>query len=188
MKNTDLLFSIVKELCENELIYRHGRRVAKLACAIAQKMKYCNKGVKQVYFTAIVHDLGKIQLPKEVINKPGAFDDNERMIVRKHPKLGYSLLKDVKSGLIIAEAVLQHHERLDGSGYPFGLQAKDIHPVSRIIAVADVIDAMASEQVYRPALSIDKALEEIQEKSGLLYDPEIVAVSLSLIGKEEFCV
>lgn len=119
----------------------------------------------------------------EIVNKPGALDENERVLMRQHPELGYRLLKFVRSDLIVAEVALQHHERMDGSGYPFGLKAKEINPVSRIIAVADVIDTMVSPQVYRPALSLNKAVEEIKQNSGLLYDPEVVTAVLAVIKK-----
>jgi len=188
MKNIDSLFSIVKMLSENEAVYTHGRRVARLACAIAQEMSYSDADIKHIHFAAIVHDIGKIKIPQEILNKRGALDDNELTIMRKHPELGYHLLKDIKPESIVAEVVLQHHERLNGSGYPFGLHAKDINPVTRIIAVADVVDTMISPQVYRSTLTIDEALQEIQQNSGLLYDSEVVDVSLSLIEKGEFSV
>ncbi|MFA5350514.1 MAG: HD domain-containing phosphohydrolase [Candidatus Omnitrophota bacterium] len=181
MEDLRLLFLITKLLNKNKPILHHGGRVAKLAYAIGGKMKYCEAGLEHIRFAAIVHDIGKTQLPPGVINKPGALDENERVLIRRHAELGYRLLKFVKSDLIVAEVALQHHERLDGSGYPFGLKAKDINPVSRIIAVADVVDTMVSPQVYRPALSIKKALKEIKQNSGLLYDPEVVAATLAVI-------
>lgn len=188
MKKFDSLFSIVKMLGENEVVYTHGRRVARFACAIAQKMSYPDADIKHIHFAAIVHDIGKIQIPGGILNKCGALDDNEFAVMRKHPELGYHLLKDIRPESIAAEVALQHHERLNGSGYPFGLCAKDINPVTRIIAVADVIDTMASPQVYRPALGMDEAQQEIKQNSGLLYDSEVVAVSISLIEKGEFSV
>jgi putative nucleotidyltransferase with HDIG domain len=183
MKNIDSLFSIVKMLSENEAVYTHGRRVARLACAIAQKMSYSDADIKHIHFAAIVHDIGKIKVPGDILNKRGALNDKEFAIIKKHPELGYHLLKDIRPESIAAEVALQHHERLDGSGYPFGLRAKDINPVTRIIAVADVIETMVSPQVYRPALSINAVLEEIKQNSGLLYDFNVVAASLLLIKK-----
>ena len=186
MEDLRLLFLITKLLNKNKPILDHGRRVAKLACAIGQRMKYCQAGLEHIRFAAIVHDIGKTQLSPEVVNKPGKFNENERVLIRRHPELGYRLLKFLRSDLIAAEVALQHHERMDGSGYPFGIKAKNINPVSRIISVADVVDTMVSPQVYRPALSMNKAFEEIKQNSGLLYDPQVVAVSLSLIEKREF--
>ena len=166
----------------------HGKRVAKLACAIAKELKYCADGIEYIRFAAVVHDIGKLQVPAAIINKPGPLNADELLLIRKHPELGYHLLQSVDSDNIVADVVLQHHERLDGSGYPFGLRTKDINPVARIITVADVFDTMISAQVYRPALTMGEALQEIKQNSGLLYDPEVVAVSLPLIEKGEFSV
>ncbi len=188
MKSLDSLFLIVKMLGENEVVYTHGRRVARFACAIAQKMSYPDADIKHIHFAAIVHDIGKIQIPGGILNKCGALDGNEFEIMKKHPELGYHLLKDIRPESMAAEVALQHHERLNGSGYPFGLCANDVNPLTRIIAVADVVDTMVSPQVYRPALTIEDALQEIKQNSGLLYDSEVVAVSLTLIEKDEFRV
>jgi putative nucleotidyltransferase with HDIG domain len=187
MEGFDQLLSIAKLLSKNESVFVHGKQVAEFACAIAKKMQYCENGIKHILLAAMFHDIGKLQLPAEVVNKPGALDKDELLLIRKHPEIGYRLLRDIKPELIIAEAALQHHERMDGSGYPFGLNARDISPVARIIAVADVIDVMIYPQVYRPALGIDEALREIRKNSGLLYDSEVVSVSSALIEDGEFC-
>ncbi|MFA6357675.1 MAG: HD domain-containing phosphohydrolase [Candidatus Omnitrophota bacterium] len=181
MEDLRLLFLITKLLNKNTPILNHGRRVAKLACAIGEKMRYCQEGLEHIRFAAIVHDIGKTQLLAEIVNKPGAFDENERVLIRKHPELGYRLLKYVRSDLIVAEVALQHHERMDGSGYPFGLKAKNINPVSRIITVADVIDTIVSPQVYRPALTLDEAMQEIKQNSGLLYDSEVAQAAVAIL-------
>ena len=183
MEDLNILFFVVKLLNKNKQVFMHGKRVAKLACAIAQEMKYCDDGIQQIRLAAIAHDIGKIQLPVEIINKPGVLDGNELAIIRKHPELGHRLLQDVNSDNIVADVALQHHERLDGSGYPFGLRARDINPVARIISIADVFDTMVSSQVYRPALAMDVALQEIKQNSNLLYDSEIVAAALVAIEK-----
>ena len=182
MKNLDSLFLITGMLNKNEQIFIHGKRVAGIACAIAEKMQYCDKGIRQIRLAAFFHDIGKIEVPEEILNKPGVLNESELAIVRRHPELGYQLLKDIKPESIAAEVVLQHHERLDGSGYPFGLRVKDINPVTRIISVADVIETMVSPQVYRPALSMDVALQEIKQNSGLLYDTKVVDAVLAVIG------
>ena len=188
MKNFDTLFSIVKMLSEHETVYAHGSRVARLACAIAQKIGYPDADIKHIHFAAVVHDIGKIQIPAGILNKCGTLDSDEFEIMKKHPELGYSLLKDIKPESVAAEVALQHHERLNGSGYPFGLHAEEINPVTKIISVADVVDTMVSPQVYRPTLNIEDALQEIQQNSGSLYDSEVVAVGITLIEKGEFCV
>jgi len=186
MEDLRLLFLVTKLLNKNTSILNHGRRVAKLACAIGEKMRYCQAGLEHIRFAAIVHDIGKTKLSPEIVNKPGQFNENERVLIRRHPELGYRLLRFLRSDLIIAEVALQHHERMDGSGYPFGIKAENINPVSRIIAVADVVDTMVSPQVYRPALSMNKALEEIKQNSGLLYDPGVTAAALAVIGENSF--
>jgi len=159
MEDLNILFLVAKLLNKNKQVLKHGTRVAKFSCAIAKELKYCDDGIEQICLAAFTHDIGKIQLPVEIVSKPGALDGNEIAIIRKHPELGYRLLLDVKLDNIASDVALQHHERLDGLGYPFGLRAKDINPVSRIIAVADVIDAMFSPQVYRPALIMDEVLQ-----------------------------
>ncbi|MFA5114985.1 MAG: HD domain-containing phosphohydrolase [Candidatus Omnitrophota bacterium] len=185
MDDLEPLISIVKLLSKNEALLIHGRRVAHLACDISAEMKYCDKGIRLIRIAAVTHDIGKIQLPEEILNKPGALDKDELELIRRHPEIGYRLLEVLKAESIVAEVALQHHERLDGSGYPFGLRANDINPVARIIAVADVVDTMVYPQVYRPALSVDAALDEIKRNSGILYDPEVVAASLQFIGKRD---
>ena len=175
-------------LSEKKTIYAHGKRVARLACAIAQKMSCPDTDIKHILFAAIAHDIGKIQIPEQILNKRGALDNSELAIMRKHPELGYHLLKKIKPESIAARVALQHHERLDGSGYPFGLGARDIDPITKIISVADVIDTMVSPQVYRPTLTIEDALQEIKQNSGFLYDSEVAAVCLVLIEKGGFCV
>jgi HD-GYP domain-containing protein (c-di-GMP phosphodiesterase class II) len=135
----------------------------------------------------VVHDIGKLGLPVEIINKPNTLNDDELVIIRRHPELGYSLLMQmmrVKS--VIAKVALQHHERLDGSGYPFGLSGDGIVPIAKIIAIADVVDTIVSPQVYKPALGLHEAVQEIKHNSGLLYDPEVVTASLGVIEKNNF--
>ncbi len=188
-EEADLVYLISRLSDKSDLVFVHGKRVAKLACAIAKVMDYPEERIKTVYNAAVVHDIGKLGMPAEIINKPNRLNEDELAIIRKHPEFGYSVLKQIM-GLesAIAKVALQHHERLDGSGYPYGLRAKDIIPITKIISVADVIDTMVSPQVYRPALTVDNALREIKQNSGLLYDSKIVAASLLLIEKGEFSV
>ncbi|MDD5669193.1 MAG: HD domain-containing protein [Candidatus Omnitrophica bacterium] len=182
MENPGLAYLITRLLDKHDPVFNHGKRVAKLACAIAKAMEYPDEEIKIVRYAAVVHDIGKLRLPAEIINKPGVFNNDEIGIVRKHPELGYSLLMQIiKSEFVIAQTALQHHERINGSGYPFGLCGDDIIPFAKIIAVADVVDVMVSPQVYRSALSMNEALQEIKQNSGFLYDPEIVAVGLTVI-------
>jgi len=182
MEILDLLFLITKLLNKDEQIFIHGKRVADIAGVIAKKMQYCKEGIRQVRLAAFFHDIGKIEVPEQILNKPSALNESELAIIRKHPESGYRLLQPLKPDSIIAEVALQHHEMLDGSGYLFGLRAKEINPVARIIAVADVVDTMTSPQVYRPASTMDQALQEIKQNSGLLYDVKVVDAALAVIA------
>ncbi|WP_228767797.1 HD-GYP domain-containing protein [Candidatus Velamenicoccus archaeovorus] len=176
------MFLIIRLLNKDKRIFMHGKRVADIACAIAKKMQYCAEGIRQVRLAAFFHDIGKIEAPEQILNKPSALNKKEIAILRRHPESGYRLLEFLKPDSIIAEVALQHHERLDGSGYPFSLRVKDINPVARIIAVADVVDTMTSPQVYRPASTVDQALQEIKQNSGLLYDVKVVDAALAVIA------
>ena len=125
-------------------------------------------------------------VPAEILSKPGELSEMELNLIKAHPQVGYDILKDIEFPWPIALAVLQHHERLDGSGYPQGLTAPDILLEARILAVADVVEAMASRRPYRPALGIDQALEEISRNRGVLYDPEVVDICVKLFTEKTF--
>ncbi|MHB1417173.1 MAG: HD-GYP domain-containing protein [Chloroflexota bacterium] len=153
----------------------HQRRVAALACAVAQELGLPPAQIDGLYLGAIVHDIGKIAVPAEILSKPGPLTEIEFHMVRAHPRLGYDILKTIDLPWPIATLALQHHERLDGSGYPDGLQGEAIALEARILAVADVVEAMASHRPYRPALGVDQALAEITGHSGVLYDPAVAA-------------
>jgi HD-GYP domain-containing protein (c-di-GMP phosphodiesterase class II) len=133
-----------------------------------------------------IHDIGKISVPAEVLSRPGKLSAIEMELVRQHPQQGYEILKDVQTSWPLAEIVYQHHERLDGSGYPRGLKGEEILLEARILGVADVVEAMASYRPYRPSLGIDAALEEIENKKGLLYDPEVVDACSRLFREKGF--
>jgi PAS domain S-box-containing protein len=152
----------------------HEVRVAKLAKLIAVDMGLSPDDITGAEMTAVVHDIGKLSVPAEILNKPGALSDIEFMLIRQHPAAGYEILKDIAFPWGVAEAVLQHHERMDGSGYPAGLLGDDICQIARILAVADVIEAMASHRPYRPALGVDAAMTEILAHPSQ-FDPDVVA-------------
>jgi HD-GYP domain-containing protein (c-di-GMP phosphodiesterase class II) len=135
---------------------------------------------------ASIHDLGKIYVPAEILSKPGRISDIERGIIRTHPQVGYDILKSIDFPWPIAEIVLQHHERMDGSGYPRGLKDGDIRIEARIIGLADVVESIGSHRPYRPTLGSEKALDEIRKNRGILYDPDIVDVCLSLFQEKGF--
>jgi len=142
--------------------------------------------IAEIRVAGALHDIGKMYIPSEILTKPGNLTELEYEMIKAHPKVGYNILKTIDFPWPIAPIVLQHHERVDGSGYPSGLSAKDILLESRILGVADVVEAMSSHRPYRPALGIDKALEEISKKRGRLYDPDVVDVCLKLFAEKRF--
>lgn len=164
----------------------HQQRVADLARAIATNMGLSEKEIDGIRMAAVIHDLGKTSVPAEILSKPGRINEHEAGIIKSHPRVGYEILKDIEFPWPIAQIVLQHHERINGTGYPQGLSHQDILIEARIIGVADVIEAMASHRPYRAALGIDKALEEIWEKKGILYDPQVVEVAYKLFVEKRF--
>ena len=164
----------------------HQRRVADLARAIAKEMGFSKEVIDAICIAGLIHDLGKLSVPVEILSKPGVLNENELGIIKSHPQTGYDILKEIEFPSSITQIVLQHHERLDGSGYPLGLSGEDILPEARILGVADVVEAMASDRPYRPALVIDKALEEISKKRGLLYDPAVADACLKIFTERGF--
>ncbi len=164
----------------------HQLRVTQLACAISKEMGLSKEMIAGIRVAGSLHDIGKMYIPSEILTKPGELTEIEFDMIRTHPEAGYSIVKMIDFPWPVAQIVLQHHERMDGSGYPAGLFAEDILLESRILGVADVVEAMASHRPYRPALGIDKALAEIAQKRGSLYDPEVVDVCLKLFGEKKF--
>jgi len=157
----------------------HQRGVADLAQAIARRMGLTEERSEGIRLAALVHDLGKISTPAEILAKPTRLTEVEMSLIRLHPRAGYEILKKVEFPWPIAQIVLQHHERNNGSGYPQGLLAPDILLEAKILAVADVMEAMGSHRPYRPALGIKKALTEIRRNRGILYDPMVVDACLA---------
>ena len=164
----------------------HERRVTELAVAMARKLTLEEKLVKALRLASDVHDIGKIAVPAEILSKPGRLSATEFEIIKTHPQVGYDILKSIEFEWPIALTVLAHHERLDGSGYPLGLSGSDIGTESRVVAVADVVEAMASHRPYRQALGIDAALEEVLRSRGVLYDPDCVDACVAVIKEEAF--
>jgi PAS domain S-box-containing protein/putative nucleotidyltransferase with HDIG domain len=164
----------------------HQRRVTKLACAIAAEMKLTENEMEGVRLAGGLHDLGKIYVPAEILAKPGKLTAVEYNIIKTHPQVGYDILKSIEFPWPIADFVLQHHERLDGSGYPNGLTAEEISIEARILAVADVIEAMATHRPYRAALTIETALGEIEKNRGSKYDGRVVDACLSVFKNKKF--
>ncbi len=164
----------------------HQKRVAQIACAVAQEIGFSEKQIEGIRVTGFLHDIGKIVVPAEVLSKPTKLNEYEFSMIKAHAQAGFDILKGIEFPWPVATAVLQHHERLDGSGYPSGLSGKDIILEARILAVADVVEAMVSHRPYRPAFSIDYALEEISQNKNILYDVELVNVCVKLFTEKRF--
>jgi PAS domain S-box-containing protein/putative nucleotidyltransferase with HDIG domain len=164
----------------------HQQRVSELAVAIAREMHLPAEQINGIHLAAIIHDLGKIHVPAEILAKPGRLSEIEYALIKQHPQEGYEILKDVKFPWPIADIVLQHHERMDGSGYPQGLKGDAILLEARIMAVADVVEAMSSHRPYRPGLGIDAALNEIEKNKGALYDVKVVDACLKIFNEGLF--
>ncbi|MFC1703820.1 HD domain-containing phosphohydrolase [Candidatus Omnitrophota bacterium] len=164
----------------------HQQRVTQLVTEIAKEMYLPEKQVSGVTMAAVIHDIGKMYVPSEILVKPGALSEAEMTLIKIHPQVGYDILKSIEFPWPIAQIVLQHHERLDGSGYPHGLHGDDILLEARIIGVADVVEAMASHRPYRPALGIDKALDEIMLKKGTEFDLTVVDACYKVFKEKGF--
>jgi PAS domain S-box-containing protein len=164
----------------------HQRRVAKLCRALAMEMGFSWERTHGLRMAAAVHDVGKIQVPSSLLTKPGRLSDQELAIIRRHPETAYDILKDIEFPWPLAETVYQHHERLNGSGYPKGLKEDGIILEARILAVADVVEAVSSFRPYRPGLGLDAAFEELAGHSGSLYDPNVTAACKVLFRQRGF--
>lgn len=164
----------------------HQQRVTQLACAIARQMGLSEVQISGLRLAGLIHDIGKVRVPAEILTNPDGLSEPEFMMIKAHPQLGYEILKGIDFPWPVAQIVLQHHERMNGSGYPSGLSGEDIIIEARILAVADVVEAMASHRPYRAALGIDKALEEISQNMGVLYDSKVVDACLKLFKRKRF--
>ena len=164
----------------------HQRRVADVARAIAREMGLSEDAQEGVHFGALIHDLGKVQVPAEILSKPTRLTKIEFELIKTHPQAGYDIIKGIDFPWPVADMVYQHHERLDGSGYPQGLKGDAIALEARILAVADVVEAMASHRPYRPGLGVDAALREIEAKRGVWFDPVAVDACLRLFREGRF--
>jgi len=162
--------------------FSHQRRVAYLAKHIASQMLLYPDQVEGIYFAGLLHDIGKIGVPGEILCKTSKLNIDEVRLVRRHCEIGYHILKDIEFTWPIALAALQHHERLDGSGYPQSLTAKDIILEAKIVAIADVVEAMASARPYRPMMGVAYALNEIVSKQGTVYEKAVVAACVDLFS------
>ncbi len=164
----------------------HQKKVALLSSAIAKEMNLSEGQIESIYIAAMIHDIGKISVPSEILSKPDAINEAEYTLIKNHPEIAFETLKDIESPWQTTKIIIQHHERLDGSGYPFGLIGEDIILEAKILGVADVVEAMSSHRPYRPGLGIDKALEEISTNKGKLFDPKVVDACVSVFNEKKF--
>jgi len=164
----------------------HQRRVADLARTIATEMGLSGNAKDGIRTAAMIHDLGKISVPSEILTKPAKLTDLEFSLIKTHAWSGYDIIKDIDFPWPVARMILEHHERIDGSGYPNGLKGEQLLLESRILAVADVVESMASHRPYRPGLGIEKALEDIEKNRGILYDAEAVDACLDLFRTKSY--
>jgi len=187
-RNLDGIVQCVALVIEKKDPYTagHQRRVTDLARAIAQEMGLSESQKDAIRMAGIIHDIGKISIPAEILSKPGRLTETEFSLLKIHPRIGYDILKEIEWPYPIAEIVLQHHERMDGSGYPQCLSGEEIMMEARVLGVADVVEAMASNRPYRPALGIEKALEGISKNRDALYDPDVVDACLRVFKEKGF--
>lgn len=164
----------------------HQRRVAMLSQAIGEKMKLEDQKIEGIFMVGMIHDLGKISIPAELLSMPRRLTPAEFNLIKNHPQAGYDILKTIEFPWPIADIVLQHHERINGNGYPKGLVGKDILLEASILSVADIVEAMASHRPYRAAFDLEKALGEIKQNREILYHPDVVDACVELFEKDEF--
>lgn len=184
--NIKLIRALVRTIdAKDRYTNGHSVRVADYAYQIAQRLGKSEEELQIVYFAGLLHDVGKIRVPDEIINKPGKLTDDEYSQMKIHPVTGYHILKDIYDNKTIAKGVKYHHERYDGKGYPVGLGGENIPEIARILAVADTYDAMTSKRSYRGALGQEKVREEIKNGKGTQFDPEIADVMLQMIEEDK---
>jgi HD-GYP domain-containing protein (c-di-GMP phosphodiesterase class II) len=164
----------------------HQRRVTQLAVAIGEDMKLSKDELDCLRISSMIHDIGKINVPVEILSKPGSINEYELELMQNHPQAGFEILKGIEFPWPVADVILQHHERLDGSGYPNKLKDNEIRLEAKILHVADVVEAMSSHRPYRPSLGINKALEELEEHKGTMYSIKIVDICLKLFKEGKF--
>lgn len=183
----DLISKIIE--IRDPYTFGHEKRVAQLSCAIAKDLTLSKEEIFSINIAGLIHDIGKIAIPAEILGKPGKLANYEFSVIKEHPVIGYEIIKSTKLKKFmgsIATSILQHHEKLDGSGYPEGLKNNEIAFSSKIIAVADIVEAMTFHRPYRPALGINAALKEILDKKGVFYDWNIVDSCINIFKRNKF--
>ncbi|MFA7621433.1 MAG: HD domain-containing phosphohydrolase [Aminobacteriaceae bacterium] len=184
----DQTISVLANTVETKDPYTAGHQIrcAALALEIAQEMRLPAEQRRGIHTAARVHDIGKIKIPSEILSKPGKINRLEFSLIQEHPTVGESIISPVDFPWPVSKMIAQHHERLDGSGYPMGLTGDAILLEARVIAVADVVEAISSYRPYRPALGVDVALDEIEKNAGTKYDPEVVRACIALFKEDRF--
>ena len=187
-QNLDKIVNVMSLTVEERDPYTagHQRRTTDLAVAIAREMGLSKHEIKGVQMAGFIHDIGKISIPAEILSKPGRLNEAEILLIRRHPQVGYGILKKIDFPWPVDLIVLQHHEKMDGSGYPQGLSGKETLVEARILCVADVVETISSHRPYRPGLGLDKALEDITKNRGTLFDPHVVDACLTLFQNKNF--
>jgi len=187
-RSLDVIIKTLSRAVESRDPYTsgHQHRVSDLARAIAQDMDLPLDVIDGIRMAGVIHDVGKISVPSEILSKPGRLHYMEMGLIQIHPTIGFEILRNIDFPWPVAAIVLQHHERMDGSGYPYGLMGEDILLEARIISVADVVEAMSSHRPYRASIGVEDALQEIESGSGILYDPRVVSVCVKLIRKKGY--
>ena len=180
----EMLEGVVAVLeCRVPDLVEHQRRVTHLACAIAQELGLSTEQIEGLSIAGMVHDIGKVFIPLKILHKAGSLDGVEMSLIQAHPRAAHYILKDLEFSQPVAEIIMQHHERLDGSGYPAGLAGEEILLEARILAVTDVVEAMSYSRPHRVSLGINTALQEISQNRGILYDPQVVDACLALFDR-----
>ncbi|GAB6280387.1 MAG: hypothetical protein STSR0007_04560 [Thermovirga sp.] len=182
LRTTEGTLRAIEKIVEmkDPFIAGHQRRVARLSYAIAKHLGFTDAASRTLRMAALVHDVGKVSIPIQVLAKPMHLSDDEYSIVRMHPLIGYEILKDIDHLAFVGEVILQHHERIDGSGYPSGLTGNNMLPEAKIISVADVVEAMVSQRPHRPAMGIEDAIAEIRKGRGVEYDLDVADACVAL--------
>ncbi len=173
----DILIEVMEDVIED--LHGHVHRVSDLAVNLGTSLGLGEIDLDRLALAGVLHDVGKIHLDPGILGKPGPLDPNERELMNRHPELGFAMTRN-RLDPKVAEAILYHHERFDGTGYPFGLAGEEIPILSRIILVSDAFDAMTSTRAYQPALPVDFAINEIRKHAGSQFDPQVVGMFLEL--------